>query len=59
MTPAATLARLKVSYPLWTIRRVTSGDGYTAHRRGDRKRVYAPTLADLERQLGAERRDGQ
>jgi hypothetical protein len=53
-TPAAHLARLKVTYPAWSIRRVTSGQGYTAQRRDTRgglRSIYAPDLASLETAL--------
>jgi hypothetical protein len=51
-TPAAHLARLKVTYQLWMITRATGG-GFTAERRdGERHRsIYAPTLAELEAAL--------
>jgi hypothetical protein len=47
--PAGRLARIKRERPLWSIRHVTGGHGWTAHR-GDR-RVWAATLTDLELQL--------
>jgi hypothetical protein len=50
-TPAAELARVKVAHPRWSIRRVTSGEGFTAINRETRERVHARTLADLEHRL--------
>ncbi len=47
--PAEHLARIKREHPLWSIRHVSEGHGWTAHR-GDR-RLWAPTLTDLEAQL--------
>ncbi len=52
-TPAAELARLKVMFPDWTIRRLTAGS-YSARRRlpdGSRQTVRGKTLGDLEYQL--------
>ncbi len=46
--PAGHLARIN-RLPLWSIRRVSEGHGWTAHR-GDR-RIWAGTLAGLEQQL--------
>jgi len=55
-TPAAQLARLKVAFPDWSIRRVRPGKGagFTAHRRqegGGWQSLYVPTLAELEHTL--------
>ena len=55
-TPAAQLARLKVAFPDWSIRRVRPGKGagFTAHRRqegGGWQSLYVPTLAELEHSL--------
>ena len=50
-TPAAELARVKVKFPQWTIRRAGGGDGFTAHHRATRERVHACTLAELEHLL--------
>jgi hypothetical protein len=54
-TPAAQLARLKVAFPYWSIRRVQPGKGagFTAHRRlgGGWQLLYAQTLAELEHEL--------
>ncbi len=55
-TPAAELARLKVAFPDWTIRRVAAahGGGFRAARRlagGRRQSLRGATLADLEYQL--------
>jgi hypothetical protein len=50
-TPAAHLARLKVTYHGWRIERSATGTGYTAHYRSERAGVnfvYAPTLGELE-----------
>ena len=52
-TPAAELARLKVAFPDWTIRRLAAG-GFSARRRlpdGSRQTARGRTLADLEYQL--------
>ena len=49
--PAGRLARIRCAHPLWSIREVTAGTGYTAHRGPDR--LYAPDLDDLQRQLDA------
>jgi hypothetical protein len=45
--PAEHLARIKTQHPLWSIRHVSEGHGWTAHRPG-RSPVWAGTLADLE-----------
>jgi hypothetical protein len=55
-TPAAELARLKVTFPDWSIRPVApgKGGGFTAHprsRSGKLQPLYAPTLAHMEHQL--------
>lgn len=54
-TPAAALARLRVTYPGWSIRAVERGHGYTAHRRegrpGEVRRLYAGTPGELEAAL--------
>jgi hypothetical protein len=50
-TPAAHLARLKVTYQGWRIERSATGTGYIAHRREERAApnfLYAPTLGELE-----------
>jgi hypothetical protein len=56
-TLAAELARLKVTYRSWDVRRAAEG-GFTAERgdgRGGLRSVYAPTLPGLEAALaGAE-----
>jgi hypothetical protein len=52
-TPAAELARLKVAFPDWAFRQLTTG-GYTARRKlpdGTRQTVRGRTLADIEYQL--------
>jgi hypothetical protein len=54
-TPAAGLARVKVKYPQWSVRRVTGGEGYTAWRPGTGEHAWAPTLAALEARLRARR----
>jgi hypothetical protein len=46
-TPAKHLARIKVAHPAWSIRHVSEGYGFTAHRDGY-DHVWAMTLADLE-----------
>jgi hypothetical protein len=58
-TPAAELARLKVTYRNWHIRHAEGdGAGFTALRRDERgglRSLYAPTLPELEAALaGAE-----
>jgi hypothetical protein len=53
-TPAAHLARLKVTYQGWRIERSATGTGYTAHCRQERAApnfIYAPTLGELEAAL--------
>jgi hypothetical protein len=54
-TPAAELARVKVRFASWDIRPVEprKDHGFTAQRETERglQSVYAPNLADLERQL--------
>ena len=56
-TPAAELARLKVTYRSWDIRRA-EGTGFTAERRDKRgglRSIYAPDLPELEAAfIGAE-----
>jgi len=47
--PAEHLARIKRLHPLWSVQHVSKGFGWTAHRGG--RRLWAATLADLERQL--------
>ncbi len=63
-TPAAELARLKVAFPDWTIRRLgpAQGGGFRASRKLGGRRTQSlrgTTLADLEYQLRLlmERRD--
>jgi hypothetical protein len=57
-TPAAHLARLKVTYQSWDIRRAAEGTGFTADRPavgGGPRSIYAPDLPELEAALiGAE-----
>jgi hypothetical protein len=57
-TPAAELARLKVTYQSWDIQRAAEGTGFTAERRdecGGLRSIYAPTVPELEAALiGAE-----
>ena len=48
--PSEHLARIKRMFPLWSIRPVSQGHGWTAHRPGYR-RVWAATLPDLEARL--------
>jgi hypothetical protein len=54
-TPAAELARLKVTYRNWDIRHAEGeGAGFTAERRDKRgglRSIYAPTLPELEAAL--------
>ncbi len=47
--PSERLARIKREHPLWSIRHVSEGFGFTAHC-GDR-RIWAATLSDLEARL--------
>ncbi len=47
--PGERLARIKREHPLWSIRHVTEGSGFTAHLRG--RRIWAATLTDLEARL--------
>lgn len=50
-TPAAELARLKVTYQSWDIQRATEGTGFTAERRDERgglRNIYAQTVPELE-----------
>jgi hypothetical protein len=44
--PAEHAARLKISYPLWTICRASDGHGWTASK--GRVRLWASALPDLE-----------
>ena len=48
--PSEHLARIKRMFPLWSIRPVSQGHGWTAHRPGYRH-VWAATLPDLEARL--------
>jgi hypothetical protein len=55
-TPAAHLARLKVTYHGWAIRAIEpgKGTGYTAQRRDERgglASIYAPDVPGLEAAL--------
>jgi hypothetical protein len=62
-TPAAELARLKVTYPGWIIQR-SDETGFMAERqdeRGDVRSICAPTVAELETALagaGGRQSDG-
>jgi hypothetical protein len=47
--PAEHLARIKRQHPLWSIRHVAEGPGWTANR--GKARVWAGTLGRLEQQL--------
>jgi hypothetical protein len=47
--PPEHLARIKREHPLWSIRAVITGIGWTAHR-GERQ-LWAASLTDLETQL--------
>jgi hypothetical protein len=42
----AALAKFKIDHPLWSVRRVEYGDGYTGQR-GDQPTLYGDTLAEL------------
>jgi hypothetical protein len=44
--PGERLARIKREHPLWSIRHVSEGFGFTAHRR-----IWAATLSDLKARL--------
>jgi hypothetical protein len=48
-TPAAVLARLKVTYQGWRISR--TGDGFTAVERSTGRRITAGTVTELETAL--------
>jgi hypothetical protein len=50
--PAEHLARIKREHALWSVRHVSEGHGWTAHRSGY-PRIWAGTLPDLEQQLAA------
>jgi hypothetical protein len=50
-TPATHLARLKVQHSSWSIRHVSEGYGFTAHRGGER--LWSQTLGGLEAKLNA------
>jgi hypothetical protein len=50
-TPAAHLARLKVTYQAWSIQRASEGTGFTAEHRdesGGLRSIFAPTVPELE-----------
>ena len=47
--PSERLARIKREHPLWSIRHVSQGFGFTAH--GGDRRIWAATLSDLEARL--------
>jgi hypothetical protein len=47
-TPAATVARIKVQHPQWSVREVRSGRGWTARHRDTGATVYADSPAALE-----------
>jgi hypothetical protein len=55
VTPAADLARLKISYPEWRITR--AADQYIAVSRETGRRLRAATVAGLEYLLSARRPD--
>ena len=48
--PSEHLARIKREHPLYSIRHVTEGYGFTAHR-PEHPNLWALTLPDLERML--------
>jgi hypothetical protein len=54
---AGHLDRISRDHPDWSVRHVTAGFGWTAHRGAER--AWASTLADLERQLGAAEDTGE
>ena len=56
VTPAADLARLKISYPEWKITR--TADQYVAVSRETGRRLRAATVAGLEYLLSARRPAG-
>ena len=61
-TPAAHLARLKVTYQSWDIQRAAEGTGFTAQRRKERgglRSIYAPTLPELEAALARAEAEAQ
>lgn len=52
-TPAAEAARLRLTYPLWSIARALDGPGWTAKRRGYSFSTGAPTTGTLEIMIGS------
>ena len=50
-TRSARLARIRVRNPLWSIRAVRKGAGYTAHYCTGWPRMWSPGLDELERAL--------
>ncbi len=53
--PAKHLARLKVTFPMWSLRRAEEGSGFTGHRLSG-QRVWAQSLSQLESRLAAAER---
>lgn len=45
------LARIRCAYPLWTVRRVRKGAGFTAHYCDRRTRLWAADLTSIETAL--------
>jgi hypothetical protein len=60
-SPAAVLARIKVNYPAWAIRKLEQADGrvlYRAERAGTGDVIRTAELGDLERKLHARSNGG-
>jgi len=57
-TPAAALAAARTRWPLWSIRPVSKGTGFTARRHGASglDDLWAPSLTALEDQLREHRK---
>lgn len=50
--PSKHLARIRHEHPLWSVRHVTEGYGFTAHKVTG-ERIWRQTLTDLESALRA------